>query len=518
MRLIILVFTFQLFLNELFAQSGILDPDFGQGGWIHTDFGGKDQANAVAIQTDGKILVGGRTNLGSTDYDFALARYLENGDLDPDFGTAGKMTWNFGSSQENIEFIYVLENHDIVLGGFSNNSPNSLAILIKLKPDGMPDPGFGDQGILKYKFGRSTAPLAMAVQQDGKYLVSGLAIIDSFDIDWLVARFYPDGTLDSTFNHKGFTHYNFLTREDIPFSILIQDDGKIFMTGCAGVFPKANFAFLRLNQDGSLDQSFGDNGSLQTDFQDNQDVAYSSVILPDGRFIASGTAKDSVTNLDFALAQYTADGKPDLSFGNNGKITYDLMGPVDYGLYMIRQADGKYLVCGVNNILTRNSYVVVRFNVDGSIDQSFGKNGIAALDVVSILPDNTPSFTMQADGKLVMVANYKDGNNINFLVIRFLNEVISKNSGKEDAQQSIIVYPNPVDQYLEIELQEKNLQSDIQIEILNVQGKLIQKSELTNQQISDPKIMISVKDLKPGYYINKVICNDKIKLIPFVKQ
>ncbi len=442
---------------------------------------------------------------------------MENGTLDPDFGTAGKMTWDFGSAQENIEFIYVLDNQDIIIGGFSNNSPNSLSILMKMKPDGTLDPAFGDQGILKYRFGRSTAPLAMAVQSDGKYLISGLGIIDSFDIDWIVCRMYPDGKLDSSFSHKGFVHHNFLTREDIPFSLLIQEDGKIFMTGCAGVFPKANFAFLRLNSDGSLDESFGNKGSLQTDFQDNQDVAYSSVILPDGRFIASGTAKDSITNLDFALAQYLPDGSPDLSFGNEGKRTYDLMGPVDYGLYMIQQADGKYLVCGVNNILTKNSYVIVRFNTDGSIDSSFGKHGIAALDVVNILPDNTPSFAMQSDGKLVMVANYKDGANINFLIIRFLNDVISKNIDSEKRQNTLSIYPNPVKDMLAIVFNENNASSELNITIFNAQSQMIKRQNLMRNSNHPREMEIPVHDLKPGYYVLKCIINGTLEVIPFVK-
>lgn len=504
---------------EICSQAGTLDPDFGQGGWVHTDFGGgRDGANAVALQADGKILVAGQTNSVNGTYDFALIRYLPNGDPDPDFGNLGKMTWDFGSAQENIEFVNVLSDQKIFLGGWTNNSPNSLGILMRLNPDGSPDTSFGDQGILKYRFGRSTGPLAMVVQDDGKYVVSGITVVDSFDVDWIVSRFYPDGTLDSTFNQIGHLYYKFLTRENIPFSILIQKDHKIFMTGCAGVTSKTNFAFLRLNEDGTPDTSFGNGGGLQTDFKNNQDVAYSSIILDDGKIMVSGTAKDSITNLDFALARYLPDGTLDSSFGSGGKMTIDLKGPLDNGLYMIRQSDGKFLVCGTNNIIGHNSYVVVRFNADGSIDESFGKKGIASLDVASILPDNTPFFLMQPDGKIVMVHNYKDGTNVNFLVMRFLNDVIIKNDDPSTQNNLLEIYPNPVSDYFNIMIDSKLTESDLKIQIVDVQSQVVDQRVFHSSDLKKYTIAYSIKNLIPGVYFLKWVSDESTGSIPIIKE
>lgn len=503
MRISILIVIAIFYSQEIFLQAGVLDPDFGQGGWIQTDLGGKDLANAVAVQADGKILVGGQTDRMTGDFDFALLRYLPNGDLDPDFGTLGKMFWDFGSMQEDIEFVNVLSDQKIFLGGWSNKSPNSLGILIRLNPDGSPDTSFGEQGIVKYKFGRSTGPIAMAVQDDGKYLVSGITVVDSFDIDWQVARFYPDGKIDSSFNNVGWYYHKFLTRENIPFSILIQKDHKIFMTGCAGVTSKTNFAFLRLNEDGSLDQSFGNGGDLQTDFKNNQDVAYTSIILDDGKIMVSGTAKDSLTNYDFALARYMPDGKLDPSFGIDGKMTYDLKGPSDAGYYMIQQSDGKFLMCGTNNIIGHNSYVIVRFNSDGTIDPSFGKDGIASLDVGNIFPDNTPFFTMQSDGKLVMVHNYKNGTNFNFLVMRFLDNVIIKNNDPIDQTNLVSIIPNPVTDNINITVNSKLSDSDFKIEIVNLKSQLIEQKLFHAMELKNKTLSYPVKKLIPGmYFIN----------------
>ncbi|HEX5626168.1 MAG TPA: hypothetical protein VFX48_09135 [Saprospiraceae bacterium] len=461
-----------LWLPSGWSQAGMLDPSFGRGGWVHTDFGGKDQASAIAVQPDGKLLVGGRTN-ASGAFDFILARYTADGQLDTGFGNQGKLTWDFGSGQENIEYIKVLADGKILWGGYSNTNPNSHSIIMRLHPDGSPDSDFAAQGFVKYRFGRSTGPLECALQSDGKYVVSHLGVIDSFDVDWIIARFLPDGQLDSSFNQTGYRKHNFLTREDIPFHVQVLKDGKIFATGCAGVYPNVDFAFLRLHPDGSLDDSFGNGGSVQTDFYDNQDVAYGAVVLDDGRIMVSGTARDSLTNYDFGLARYLPDGQLDSSFGVNGKRSFDFKGPVDYGFYMIRQPDGKFLVNGINSILTKNSYVVARFFENGDLDTGFGTNGLAVMDVVNIAPDNTPKFTVQADGKILVVANYKDGTNINFLIARFLNDQTT-HVGDPDAQPSLIqAYPNPFRDELILQIDPQVPNAPITLEICDGLGRIL---------------------------------------------
>ncbi|MBK8450152.1 MAG: T9SS type A sorting domain-containing protein [Saprospiraceae bacterium] len=509
---ILVLINFQI--GKLHSQAGQLDPSFGGKGWVHTDFGGKDQAGSIAIQKDGKLLVGGRTNVVNNAFDFILARYLSDGNLDLGFGDQGKIIRDFGSSQENIEFIKVLSDQRILIGGYSNNNPNSTGILFQLLPDGSPDLSFGNQGQVIFKYGRSTGPSAVAIQEDGKLVVACVAVIDSFDIDWLVTRFYPNGQLDSSFNKKGWTYFNFITREDIPFDIVIQKDHKILISGCSGVYPKANFAFLRLNEDGTLDDGFGNKGSTQTDFGEDQDVAYTSLMLEDGKFITSGTVRDSLTNYDFGLARFLSDGSPDLSFGAGGKITYDFKGPVDYGLYMIQQADGKYLVCGLNNVLTHNSYIVVRFNSDGSLDTGFGKNGVASLDVVNILTDNTPGFIMQDDGKIVMVANYKDGTNINFLVFRFLNDIQTNTKHDPGIIQSVYVYPNPVSK--ELILNTENMEGEIELQLFDLRGVLIDDTMLI---LKNHKASLNWRDhWKPGSYFLKWNCSKQSGIIPVFKK
>lgn len=505
-----------LFINLSWsmAQSGQLDPSFGNGGWVNTDFGGKDQSGCVAIQPDGKLLVGGRTNGISGSFDFIIARYLENGQLDLSFGDQGKVVMDFGSTQENVEFIHYLPDNKILIGGYSNLSPNTTSFVVRLELDGSVDKSFANQGVLSFKYGRSTGILNMNLQDDGKYVFGCIGVIDTLDVDFLVTRFLPDGTLDTSFNHSGWTYYDFKTRENIPFDMLIQKDHKIFLSGCSGVYPKANFAFVRYNEDGSLDSSFGNMGSMQTDFAGNQDVAYSSIIQEDGSFYVSGTVRDSITNYDFALAKYNSDGSLDQSFGNGGKLTYDFKGPVDFGLYMKQQKDGKLLVCGENNILTKNSFIVVRFNKDGSIDPKFGTNGIASLDVVNILTDDTPSFTLQPDEKIVMVGNYKDGTNINFLIMRFLNDEIS--STKEANQAPFQIAPNPVGDHLI--LSNTKIDSRVTVSIIHPNGNTLQQQTIQLDKESKAILLSKSVDWFPGTYFLKWDVGMQHGVIPFIKN
>ncbi|MBK9108401.1 MAG: hypothetical protein IPM92_08515 [Saprospiraceae bacterium] len=460
-------------LSYLNSQSGQLDPSFGFGGWVHTDLGGKEQAGTTDIQNDGKILVGGRIALQTSEYDFLLLRYLENGQLDSSFGNKGFVIWDFGPKQENLEFVRALPDGKILAGGFSGVNPNTNGILIKLLSDGSPDPEFGINGIVNFKCGKSTGPIVANVDAQQNIVVTGVCVVDSFDIDWFVARFLPDGKPDLSFNGIGWMYHNFLTREDIPFDLLLEPGGKILVTGCAGVYPKANYAILRLNSDGSRDFSFGNSGELQTDFAGNHDIGYTTAITSDGKYLTAGTVRDDVTNYDFSLAKYLPNGDLDPGFGNGGKMTYDFKGPVDYGLYMIKQADHKYLVCGEINVLTQNKFVVVRYLENGQIDSSFGDMGIAGFDAVNILTDHTPHFAIQKDGKIVMVANYKDGQNVNVLVIRWTNEIISGNNELAKVGMPLRLLTNPVQHKIQIELSTELQSQEMYFELMDLKGQTI---------------------------------------------
>lgn len=484
------------------AQPGKLDPNFGKGGWVHTDLGGKEQGGTVDIQDDGKILVGGRIAIETAKYDFLLVRYKENGTLDSGFANNGVISMDFGSNQENLEFVRALSGGKILAGGFSGANPNTNGILMKFNNDGSPDQDFGDKGIVQFRLGKSSGPIEVGVQKDGKFIVTGVCVVDSFDIDWFVARFNENGAIDSSFNGKGWIHHNFMTLEDIPFSVLAEDNGNVLVTGCAGVYPRANFAFVRLLENGTPDPGFGTNGSMQFDFAGNHDIGYTTILTPNRRYLVSGTVRDTITNYNFGLARFNYDGSPDLQFGDNGKSTYDFMGPVDYGLYMLRSEDNKYLVCGENNILTKNSFVVVQFSEDGVIDSSYGDFGMARFNAINILTDQTPHFAMQKDGKVVMTGNYKDGNNVNLLLIRWQSGLVINSDDPAGSAFDVYLSPNPVQENSRLYLSDDFNVNEIDLELFDVNGQSLWKK--AGFKIYDNQVQLGeLSTLAQGLYFLK---------------
>ncbi len=501
------------------SQAGQLDPQFGMGGWVHTDLGGKEQAGTIAVQKDGKLLVGGRIALQTSAYDFLLLRYLPDGNLDTSFAGKGYKIWDFGFSQENLEFVRVLENGKILAGGFSAPNPNTSGILIQLLPDGSEDPDFGDKGFVKFKYGKSNGPVAAAIDSKGRIVVTGVCVVDSFDIDWQVARFTQDGKPDSTFNGKGWMYHNFLTREDIPFDLMLEENGNILISGCAGVYPQANFALLSLLEDGSLNSQFAGTGYLQTDFAGNHDIAYTASLTADGKYLVSGTVRDTVTNYDFALARYLPDGSLDSGFGNGGKMTYDFEGPVDYGLYMLKQKDNKFLVCGENNVLTKNKYVVVRYFDDGRIDSTFGENGIASFNAMSILTDQTPHFAIAPNGKIVMAGNYRDAQNVDVLVIRWDNLVLSGIDQKsKDGRNTLRLISNPINNEIRLEHTFSSSDGWLKLEFFDIKG--VEKAHFKIPVHSSQLVLDhpQIKQLPTGWYFIKWNFASYSGTIPVIKK
>ena len=190
--------------------------------------------------------------------------------------------------------------------------------------DGDLDPTFGTDGKVLTDFDHSTdIANAVAIQADGKLVVVGTIYQDNdfSDEDFAVARHNPDGTLDKTFGVGGKVQTDFPGLAAVASSVVVQPDGKIVVAG--GAFPLFTFAgdfkVARYNPDGSLDTSFGDGGIVTTTFPEGS-YASDVALQADGKIIAAGTVfvdfnPGESSNTDFALARYNPDGTPDAPFG-----------------------------------------------------------------------------------------------------------------------------------------------------------------------------------------------------------
>jgi len=229
---------------------------------------------------------------------------------------------------------------------------------------------------------------SVALQPDGKIVAAGWLFDETANVDFAVARYGVDGSLDETFGLHGKVRTDFFGLDDVANAIALQPDGKIVVAGTARVGFDLRIALARYNLDGSLDSTFDFDGKTVT--AEAPGVAYGVVVQPDGKILVTGS--------HFALVRFNGDGSLDASFGKAGKVTVDGFGATALTL----QPDGKAVVVGfINGSGTGDDFAVVRFDGDGSPDKAFGMGGIVTIDFFGS-GEVARAVALQPDGKIVV--------------------------------------------------------------------------------------------------------------------
>jgi len=350
--------------------------------------------------------------------------FADAGDLDPTFGNNGLVTTDFAFSYDLPPALAIQADGRIVLAGYSGGYPFDFA-LARYNPDGSLDTGFGTGGLVTTDFnsGDSDYGHAVAIQVDGRIVVAGSTGYPSHQ-DFALARYNIDGSLDTNFGDGGFVVTDFGTYRDDANAVVIQADRKIVVAGYSRPSNgDADFALARYNVDGSLDNGFGNGGMLITFFSYTDDVANAVAIQPDGKIIAAGWANRPAH--DFALARYNRDGTLDTTFDGDGRVTTDFAGGADiiwYGLVL--QPDGKIVAAGSTNQGGARGLdlALARYNKDGSLDATFGNGGLVATDFASTT-DQCLGVTLHEDGKIVVAgSSNQPGTGHDFALARYLGD------------------------------------------------------------------------------------------------
>jgi uncharacterized delta-60 repeat protein len=257
-----------------------------------------DAANAVAIQTDGKLVAAGSSNSGDFRFKFALARYNPDGTLDTTFGGDGKVTTRFATTSFGEAFGVAIQDDGKIVAVGSSYLTHAKFALARYNPNGTLDTSFGGDGKVTTAFAaRSDAEaFGVAIQDDGKIVAAG----DSFLQDrskFALARYNPNGTLDTTFGGDGKVTTRFATRGDAEaFGVAIQDDGKI-VAGGDSIVSHGKFALARYNLNGTLDATFDGDGKVTTAFATRSDAEASGVALQDdGKIVVGGSPTSSTAS------------------------------------------------------------------------------------------------------------------------------------------------------------------------------------------------------------------------------
>src|SRR5881227_1639044 len=311
------------------------------------------------------------------------------------------------------------------------------------------DPTFGIGGMVTTDLNHSTdIANAVALQADGKLVVVGQAYKqnDFSDEDFVVTRYNPDGTLDTTFGSGGRVRTDFPGLAAVPSAVVIQPDGRIVVAG--GAFPLftflGNFELVRYNPNGSLDRSFGNGGIVTTTFPEGS-YAFDVALQPDGKIIAAGTVfvdfiPGEPSNTDFALARYNPDGTPDATFGNGGQVSTDFVGLEDDAFSVLIQPDGKIVAVGsADSPATYYDFAAVRYLSNGTIDTTFGVAGKVSTDFGDQNFDRARSAVLQPNGSIVAAgfAISQNGGVQNFAVARYTSSGIVDTTFSGDGKTQI---------------------------------------------------------------------------------
>ncbi len=323
------------------------------------------------------------------------------GSLDTTFG-GGRIVPSFLTPATLADIVIQPDGKLVVIGQVFGNDPTKPNFVARFNSNGTLDTTFNGSGYNDaYTMSRAAS---VALQTDGKIVVGGFGpSVQDNQAKFIVARYNPNGTLDTTFNGNGRVITQ-IGAASVISSINIQTDGKIVAAGSVALnTPGAarDFGLVRYNTDGSLDASFGTGGRAATDINGNSnDVVYDSALQADGKIIVAGSVSDALTNLNLpAIVRFNADGTLDATFGAGGKIIKS--SSVNSAVQeLVIQSDGKIVIVGYN-------FAPTRYNSNGTLDITFqgAVNYFAA------------AVTIQPDGKVLAAGGepISDGSNVSSL-------------------------------------------------------------------------------------------------------
>jgi len=505
---LLLFLAFILSSLKLNAQVELLkyiDSTFGNNGIAGANFpnSSDDLVNKIIVLPDNKIIAAGYM-WSNNNNDIAIAKYLENGQPDITFGINGHAYYNYANYQELTTDIAIQADGKIVIFGYNWWSAQDRAdvVVIRFHSDGRIDSSFGTNGMAGYTQYINEGAYCGTILKNGKILAAG--VIKAPNSAGYVVCFNPDGSIDNSFGTNGSFILDFPSTYEVFNTIGVQSSGKIIIGGVK--YNPYSGLLVRLTPDGKIDSSFGENGIRYMDISPTfQELFRDLMVMPDDRILVGGimniTGKTS--GQDFMMFRLTKNGDIDYSFGDSGFVFTDFLNTSDDFKQFISDNNDNILVTGLTtNPKSKDlaNFAVARYATNGIIDNTFGINGKLAIDYGEYL--NLFSWTVgsQSSGKILLGGSMqgRSGSWSNKWSLVRLNK-----NGSSDIRecniQSFHLYPNPTTERLYIS---SEVYLNAELEIFNPLGERV-----LCQSISSNAAAIDISTIKSGVYIVS-LCDD----------
>ena len=474
-----------LFESLANAQAGSLDLTFGTNGIASCPVGtGRDDAQDMIIDANGKIVVAGFTEVTVTNFNFSAARFNSNGTLDATFGTGGTTIINTGSGADEAYSVAIDGSGRIYLAGLIWNGVIRNLGIVRLTSNGLPDNTWDGDGVWLSQTLYGEYVNDIEIDASGRIVIAGHGGLN--DDRLVVLRLNSNAAYDATFGTGG--RVELTGGSDEATSIAFDANNKI-MVGA-----KDEFTIIRLNTNGTLDATFGTGGSTVVNPTLNTDVLNDITVDGSGNVVAVGHGGITL-QADFIAVRVTSAGTIDNTFGTSGVAVISGGIIQDQGQAVAIDANGKIIIGGESTDANGTSFSVVRLNTNGTADNTFGTSGVAIVNSATV--DNGYGMSIDGNGKIVIAGIGDGGSNTDFFVARLLTTGTISIIDTESSLAAFI-FPNPSSGIFTV-ISEEEITS---IEIYNVLGENI--SPLSPGTGAGGEVEINLSTQPKGIYFVQI--------------
>ncbi|MFN6379536.1 MAG: T9SS type A sorting domain-containing protein [Flavobacteriales bacterium] len=449
-NLLSLIGVFILISNCSYSQfAGGLDTDFANEGRYVANFGFQDNLEAVAIQSDGKIIVAGTALTEMFSGKLLVTRLNADGSLDNSFAENGVLIVEAYNESYAYE-ILVLEDNSILIAGASADDMFAFSgYMFKLDETGYIDSSFGEEGEVLTSFIEGDEFIyAAKIDSNGKIVVAGKATNADFNSEPFVARFNADGSVDTSFGENGYATIPVENQDNVFYDLMIDGNDNIIATGHYGLpFTETgqtnlDVLLVKYNTAGSLDTSFGDEGIVKTPISEEYTESGFAIISDsDENIYVSGYTTALDFSFEAAVLGYSSNGTLRGDFATAGVYTFSLNAQNVFNDIALHE--NTLVMCGTSGgfFFDDRDFLLLRLNLDGSIDNTFGENGYT-LTTIATAFDDANAMALQSDGKIVLAGRGNMGTNNDIAVTRHFN---GQNVNVEETLLGgFSIYPNPI--------------------------------------------------------------------------